>query len=127
MRFEQDRIHACVRLYAAGIGLNDLGPADFVAFQCHPGIEGHVLGLEGSDQEAPIFQQSAESGGNNTFAYPGTGALKHDRGVHGQSAWNSELRSYLCDLLEKERRSQISQLGTGRFFERRKEGLNSLD
>ena len=41
--FQQHRVHVCVGIDAACLGLNSLGPSDLTPFGGDAGVEGHVL------------------------------------------------------------------------------------
>ena len=62
--FEQHRIHGRFRLQAGGPGLDRLGVRHLAAVAIHPGIQAHVLPLEGHRLFAPLQQVAAERCGH---------------------------------------------------------------
>ncbi|MNC45435.1 hypothetical protein D3C75_943980 [compost metagenome] len=77
-RLQQDRVHIRGGGYAAGIRLQTLGPADFLAVRGHIGVQGHILGFEGSGADAVLYENPAQSGGQDAFAHIRSGPLKHN-------------------------------------------------
>ena len=57
---EQDGVHVDVGGDARSLRLDDLGPAHFTAFRGDEAVQGHVLGLEGSDADAFPFENPAK-------------------------------------------------------------------
>ncbi len=77
---EQHRVHVCMRLQAAGLGLHCLGPADFTAVGGHRAVQRHVLRLERHHANALAQQPAAQRGHQRAFAGVGGGALHHEGG-----------------------------------------------
>ena len=80
VRFQEDGIHAHIRIDASGLGLNDLGPAHLTAVVRHVRIERHVLGLEGRHPVAVLKQDAAQGGRKDALARIGARSLEHDGG-----------------------------------------------
>ena len=77
--FEQHRIHGHLGLQARRPGLQGLGVGHLAAGLVHPGIEAHVLALEGQRLLAAAFQHPAEGRGHQGFAGTAGGAQHHQR------------------------------------------------
>ncbi len=71
------------RLCPGRPGLHRLSDADLRAVLGDPGVEAHILGLEGRDPEAPIGEQAAEGGDKSALAGMGGGAEDHEKAGHG--------------------------------------------
>jgi hypothetical protein len=66
--FEQNGIHAHIRIYSTGLSLKDLSAAHFVSITGNKRVERYILGLEGGHFMAVLSEDSTKSGGNETLA-----------------------------------------------------------
>ena len=89
--FEQHGVHANVWSHTARLGLQHLRTSDLLAVRRDPGVECHVLRLEGAHPEIPVCQPAAESGGKQAFANSRAGALEHHDTGHFKEAGGSGL------------------------------------
>ena len=77
IRFEQHRVHICMRLNTGGLRLQSLRAANLPAVDSYRRIERHVLRLERRDANTPPRQTSTQRGDQHAFTGIRGCALNH--------------------------------------------------
>jgi hypothetical protein len=68
-RLQQDGVHVHMGRYPGGLGLDDLGAAHLEPLRRHPGVVGHVLGLERRHFYAPPAEDAAQGRRDDALAH----------------------------------------------------------
>ena len=108
--FEQDRIHAHIRLDARGLGLHGLGTPDLAQLGRDIAVEGHVLALKGRRAQTVLPEDPAERRAQQALARARHAALHHDAfcPAHVRTSLSAAIRRPFSSSVRTAQRYQLS-------------------